>query len=131
MCRAGKETINPYGKFGVSGNAFIDYHQFGEATGRCCVHHLARGLVYSHDLAEIYLRQPSKADAPNVTDMHNRIHKMPAMLGSLDVMKVYRRTDPLHSRTVSRKGKYASIALEAVVDNNYGFDMHHSKFQEL
>ena len=98
VCRAGKETINPYVKllctlkmicFGVSGSAFIDYHQFGETTARHCVHHLARRLVNCRALAEVYLRKPSNTDARRVTSMHNHVHKMPGMLGSLDVMKVY------------------------------------------
>jgi len=48
VCRAGRETINPYVKFlcamkmlcyGVSASAFLDYHQFSESTARRCVHH--------------------------------------------------------------------------------------------
>ncbi len=40
VCRAGKETINPYVCamkmlcYGVSGGAFVNYHQFGETTSR-------------------------------------------------------------------------------------------------
>ncbi len=64
VCRAGKETINPYVKllcalkmicYGISGNAFLDYHQFGETTSRRCVHHLVTDLVTCPELAEVYL----------------------------------------------------------------------------
>ncbi len=131
VCRAGKDTINPYIKlfcalkmicFGVSGSAFIDYHQFGETTERCCVHHFARGLVNCRALAEVYLRKPPNADSRRITSMHNCVHKMPGMLGSLDVTKVYWKNCPtaLKGQFQGRE-KCASIALESVVDYNLWF----------
>ena len=98
VCRVDKETINPYVDllcalkmicYGVSEHAFLDYHKFGETTSHRCVHHLVRGLVSCHELAEVYLRKPSKADARKTTMMHRNVHKMPGMLGSLDVTKVH------------------------------------------
>lgn len=131
VCRAGKETINPYVKllcalkmicYGISGHAFLDYHQFGESTSRRCVHHLVTGLVSCPALAEVYLRIPTKADSIKVTTMHKNVHKMPGMLGSLDVTKVYWKNCPtaLKGQFQGRE-KYASIALEAVVDHNLWF----------
>ena len=129
VCRAGKETINPYVKllctlkiicFGVSGSAFIDYQEFGETAARHCVHHLARGLVNCHALAEVYLRKPSNGDAPRVTSMHDHVHKMPGMLGLLDVMKVYWKNCPTALKGQFRgREKCASLALESVVDDNF------------
>ena len=98
VCRAGKETINPYVKllcalkmicYGISENAFLDYHQFGETTSCQCIHHFVRRLVTCPALSEEYLRKPLKADALNTMNMHKIVHKMPGMLGSLDVTKVY------------------------------------------
>ena len=72
VCRVGKEMINPYAKllrtvkmicYGVSGSAFIHYHQFGETTIRQCVSKLGRGLVECRPLSEVYLRKPSEADS--------------------------------------------------------------------
>ena len=130
VCRAGKETINLYIKlfctkmicFCVLGSAFIDYHKFGETPERCCVHLLARGLVNCLALAEVYLRKPSNADAHRVTSMHDHVHKMPGMLGSLDLMKVYWKNCPaaLKGQFQGRE-KCASIALESVVDYNLWF----------
>ena len=131
VCRAGKETINPYVKllcglkmicYGISGNAFIDYHQFGETTSRRCVHQLVVGLVTCPALAGVYLRKPSKSDAYKVTAMHQEVHKMPGMLGSLDVTKIHWKNCP-----AALKGQYqgrekiATIALECVVDYNLWF----------
>ena len=110
VCRAGKETVNPYVKllcalkmicYGISGNAFIDYHQFGETTSHRCVHHLVTGLVTCPALAEVYLRKPTKSDAHNLTTMHKNVHKMPGMLGSLDVTKVHWKNCP-----TTLKGQY-------------------------
>ena len=129
--RNGKETINPYVKFlcamkmicyGVSGSAFIDYHQFSDTTSRRCVHHLVRGLVTCPALANVYLRKPSKSDARTVTTMHKNVHKMPGMLGSLDVTKVHWKNCPtaLKGQFQGRE-KHATIALESVVDYNLWF----------
>eukprot|EP00804_Cyclotella_cryptica_P015099 CCRYP_000680-RA/>CCRYP_000680-RA protein AED:0.00 eAED:0.00 QI:23/-1/1/1/-1/1/1/26/445 len=131
VCRAGKETINPYVKllcalkmicYGISGNAFLDYHQFRETTSRRCVHHLVTSLVTCPALAEVYLRIPTKADAVKVTTMHKNAHKMPGMLGSLDVTKVHWKKCPtaLKGQFQGRE-KCATIALEAVVYHNLWF----------
>lgn len=131
VCRAGKETIGPYVKllcalkmicYGVSAHAFFDYHQFGETTSRHCVHHLVTGLVSCRALAEVYLRKPSKADAHKVTNLHRDVHKMPGMLGSLDVTKVHWKNCPtaLKGQFQGRE-KCATIALKSVVDYNLWF----------
>jgi hypothetical protein len=142
VCRAGKETINPYVKFlcamkmlcyGVSGSAFVDYHRFGETTSRRCISKLSRGLIECRALSEVYLRKPSKAGARRVTDMHHRVHKIPGMLGSLDVTKVHWKNCSTALKGQSQgKEKYASIALEVVVDYNlyfwhasFGFPPYH------
>eukprot|EP00804_Cyclotella_cryptica_P030944 CCRYP_019607-RA/>CCRYP_019607-RA protein AED:0.19 eAED:-0.03 QI:0/0/0/1/0/0/2/0/206 len=108
--------------YGVSGNAFLDYHQFGETTSRRCVHHLVRGLVTCPALAEVYLRKPTKADALNITTLHKKAHKMPGMLGSLDVTKVHWKNCPTALKGQFQcQEKCATIALEAVVDHNLWF----------
>ncbi len=105
-----------------SGNAFLDYHQFGETTSCCCVHHFVMGLVSCHALAEVYLRKPSKADAHKVTDMHCDVHKMPGMLGSLDVTKLHWKNCPTALKgQFQGQEKCATIVLESVVDYNLWF----------
>ena len=54
--------------------------------------------------------------------MHKNVHKMPGMLGSLDVTKVHWKNCPtaLKGQFQGRE-KYASMALEAVVDHNLWF----------
>jgi hypothetical protein len=103
VCRTGKETINPCVKlrcvlkmicYGISGPAFLDNHQFRETTSCGCVHHLVRGLVSCCALSEVFLREPSKADAGNITTKQHNVQKIPGMLGSLDVTKVHWKSCP-------------------------------------
>jgi hypothetical protein len=103
--------------YGVSASAFVDYHKFSESTARRCIHHLTKGLVTCPLLSGVYLRNASKADAHRVTGMHHHVHKMPGMLGSLDVTKVAWKNCP----------KYATIALESIVDYNLWF--WHASFE--
>jgi hypothetical protein len=131
VCRAGKPTICPYVKFlmgmkmicyGVSGNAFVDYFQMGESTTRKCVSFLTKGLVSCRPLTNQYLRRPTKSDARNIVAMHERVHKIPGMMGSLDVTKVHwKRCPTAWKGQFQGREKVASIGLEAVVDNNLWF----------
>ena len=108
--------------YGVSAHALLDYHEFGETKSHCCVHHLVTGLVSCCALAEVYLQKPSKADAHKVTNMHRDVHKMPGMLGSLDVTKVHWKNCPTALKgQFQGQEKCATIALEAVVDFNVWF----------
>jgi len=129
--QAGNKTINPNVKlpcslkmicYGISGHAFIDYNQFGETTSCCCVHHLVRGLVSCCALSEVYLRKPSKADSCKISTMHGNVHKMPGMLGSLDVTKVHWNNCPtaLKGQFQGRE-KCATITLVSIVNYNLWF----------
>lgn len=98
-----KGNNQPYTKFlctmkmicyGVSGSAFIDYRQFWETTCRCCVSFLAPGLVNCHALSGVYLRKPTKVYSCKINYIHKWVHKIPGMLGSLDVTKVHRKNCP-------------------------------------
>eukprot|EP00804_Cyclotella_cryptica_P019919 CCRYP_007829-RA/>CCRYP_007829-RA protein AED:0.46 eAED:0.46 QI:0/0/0/1/0/0/2/0/182 len=84
--------------YGVSGNAFVDYFQMGETTTRRCVSFLSKEIVSCHSLANRYLRRPLKTDTRNIVSMHERVHKIPGMMGSLDVTKVRRRRFQLHGK---------------------------------
>jgi len=131
VCRAGKPTICPYVKFltamnmicyVVSGNAFVDYFQMGESTTRRCVSYLTKGLVHCHALTDIYLRRPSRSDARKIVALHEQVHKIPGMMGSLDVTKVHwKRCPTAWKGQCQGHEKCPSIGLEAVVDSNLWF----------
>ena len=63
-----------------------------------------------------------KTNTRNIVSMHKRVHKIPGMMGSLDATKVYWKRCPTawEGRFQGRE-KYASIRLEAVIDNNLWF----------
>eukprot|EP00804_Cyclotella_cryptica_P016905 CCRYP_001863-RA/>CCRYP_001863-RA protein AED:0.00 eAED:0.00 QI:239/1/1/1/0/0/2/32/168 len=131
VCRAGKPMICPYVKFlmamkmiccGVSGNVFVDYFQMGKTTTRRCFSFITKGIVSCHPLANKYLRRPSKSDARNVDSMHERVHKIPGMMRSLDDTKVHwKRCPTAWKGQFQGHEKYAGIGLEEVVDNNLWF----------
>ena len=103
VCRAGKPSISPHVKFlcaqkmlcyGISASAFVDYFQMGETTSRRCLSKLTRGMVDCKALANVYLRKPTKSDARNIVRLHEKVHKIPGMMGSLDVTKVHWKNCP-------------------------------------
>jgi len=102
--------------YGVSGNAFVDYFQMGETTTRRCVSYLTKGLIHCHELTDKYLQRPSKSDARKIVALHERVHKIPGMMGSLDVTNCLLEELP-HCDCE----KFPRIGLEAVVDNNLWF----------
>ena len=121
-------SISPYVKFlaaqkvicyGVSFSAFVDYFQMGESTARGCVSMLARGIYECPEIADVYLRDPSKSDAQRIVQMHKEVHGVDGMLGSLDVSKVVWKNCPKALQgQYQGKEKVATIGLEAVADFN-------------
>ena len=94
----------------------------GESTTRRCVSYLTKGLVHCHAPTDIYLRRPSRSDARKIVALHERVHKLPGMMGSLDVTKVHwKRCPTAWKGQFQGREKFPSIGLEAVVDNNLCF----------
>jgi hypothetical protein len=131
VCHADKPTICPYIKFlitmkmicfGVFGNALMDYFQMGETTTRRCVCFLMKGLVNCCALADIYLRRPSRSNTRKIVALHERVHKIPGTMGSLDVTKVHwKRCPTAWKGKFQGREKFPSIGLKAVADNNLWF----------
>jgi len=72
---------------------------------------LVRGLASCCELAEVYLRKPSKADAHKITAMHQNVHKVPG-----------RKNCPTELKgQFQGQEKCATIALESIVDYNLWF----------
>ena len=131
VCRAGKPSISPHVTFlcaqkmlcyGISSSAFVDYFQMGETTSRRCLSKLTRGMVDYKALANVYLRKPTQSDARNIVWLHEKVHKIPGMMGLLDVTKVHWKNCPTAWKgQFQGREKYAGLGLEAVVDNNLWF----------
>ena len=70
----------------------------------------------------MYFRKSLKADARNIGELHNRVHQMPGMLGSLDVTKVHWKNCPITLKgQLQGWEKHPSIRLECVIDYNLWF----------
>jgi len=131
VCRAGKPSIYPYVKFlcaqtmlchSVSASAFINYFQMGETTSRRCLSKLTTGMVQCNALANIHLRKPTKSDARNIVELQQADHKIPAMMGSLDITKVHWKNCPTAWKgQFSRTREITGLGLEAVVDHSLWF----------
>ena len=108
--------------YGVSASAFIDYFQMGETTSRRCLSKMTSGMVCCDALANIYLRKPMKSDARNIVELHQAVHKISGMMGSLDDTNVHWKNCPTAWKGQFQGGKkYAGLGLEAVVDHNLWF----------
>ena len=94
----------------------------GDTTLRRCLSKLKMGMVCCRDLANIYLRKPTKSDARNIVDLHQMVHSIPRMMGSLDVTEVHWKNCPTAWQgQFQHRVKYAGLGLEAVVDHNLWF----------
>ena len=79
-------------------------------------------MVDCNALANVYLQKPTKSDARNIVKLHEKVHKIPGMTGSLDVMKVHWKNCPTAWKgQFQGREKYSGLGLEAVVDNNLWF----------
>ena len=79
-------------------------------------------MVCCNDLANIYLRKPMKSDARKIVNLHEKVHKIPGMMGSLDVTKVHWKNCPTAWKgQFQGREMYAGLGLEAVVDTNLWF----------
>jgi hypothetical protein len=126
--RARKPTICPYVKFlcaqkmlcyAVSSSTFLDYFQMGETTSRRCLLRLRRGIVCCNALSDIYLRKPTKSEGCNIVTLHQDVHNIPGMMGSLDITRVrLMNCFTAWKRQFQGREKFADIGLEEVVDHN-------------
>ena len=80
---------------------------------------LTRGIVECPEIADVYLRYPSRHDARCIVRLHKEQHQIDGMLGLLDVTKIHWANRP-NAWKGHFKGKegYPMIALEAVSDKN-------------
>jgi hypothetical protein len=108
--------------YGCSASAFLDYFQMGETTARESMLRLCNVLSSNHELLEIYLRPMSRADARQISAVHEEQHGVQGMVGSLDCMHVGWKNCPVawQGQTAGKEEK-ATIVLEAMCDHNLFF----------
>lgn len=109
--------------YGTSGSAFVDYFQMGKTTAQLCYMSLVR-VVSNPDgeLSSVYLRNMTRSDARKASALHNEMHGVAGMIGSLDCMHVVWRCCPKGWQgQYSGKEGSPTIVLEAMADYNLWF----------
>jgi Plant transposon protein len=109
--------------YGCSGRAFQDYHQMAPNTFTEGLKAFFRALKADSALQGQYMRAPTKSDIKRITDLHERVHGVPGMLGCLDCLHVYWKNCPVAWQGQFKNGryKYSSVVVEAMVDHNLWF----------
>jgi hypothetical protein len=109
--------------FGVSGQAFCDYFQMGETTAELCCEKVAKAISHFKELKDKYLHSYCHADARHVSALHEAVHGVVGMLGSLDCMNVPWKNCPkaLLGQYMNSKQGHPTIVLKAVADYNLWF----------
>jgi hypothetical protein len=112
--------------FGCSPSAFLDYFQMSESTARQCLLKFCRIVSSNEDLQSVYARKMTRSDARRLSALHEAIHGVVGMIGSLDCMHVGWKNCPVawQGSNTGKSGK-PTIVLEALADHNLWF-WHHS-----
>ena len=106
--------------FGVPVNAFLDYFQLSKTLAKKCYENfvLHIPLIWSAQ----YLALPTKKQIKEIVTLHESVHGVPGMLGSLDCMHTYWDKCPKAYHGVFKgKEKRPSIVLEGACDYNMYF----------
>jgi hypothetical protein len=107
--------------YGVAPHCFADYFQVSQPMARECVKQFIRVIPYLY--SQEFLRLPTPTDLKNVTALHERVHGVPGMVGSLDCMQTRWKNCPIAWQQ-SFKGRskgMSTIVLEAAADYNLWF----------
>ena len=106
--------------FGVPPKTFRDYFQMSKTLARdCCINFFRKiRTIYQEE----YLRTPTKEDLKSITRLHQSVHNVPGMVGSLDCMHTYWKNCPVAWQGSYRGSKSKpSIVLEAMSDHHLYF----------
>jgi Plant transposon protein len=107
-------------------SAFQDYFQMSETMARICLLKFCQIVLRDESLQSVFARRMPRADARTVSAMHEAMHGMPGMIGSLDCTHVCWKNCPIawQGSQTGKEGK-PTIVLEAFADYNLWF-WHHS-----
>ena len=107
--------------YGVAAHTFCDYFQMSFDMAMKCIKQF--DTFMAKEFAAEFLRKPTKKDLMEIVKLHEAIHGVPGMLGSLDCMHVNWKNCPKAWEGSFKKGqgKPNTIVLEAMVDYHLWF----------
>ncbi|KAJ9547806.1 hypothetical protein OSB04_020349 [Centaurea solstitialis] len=68
--------------YGSASDASDEYLRMSETTSRDCLENFCKGIIYLY--MRQYLRKPTASDIQRIYAMHEQVHGLPGMLGSID-----------------------------------------------
>ncbi len=112
--------------YDCSASAFQDNFQMSITTARLCLLKFCRIISTDDSLLSVFARAMTRSDARKVSAVHEEIHGIAGMLGSLDCMHVFWKNCPVawQGSQTGKAGK-PTIVLEGFADHNLWF-WHHS-----
>ena len=86
---SGRYDIAPVAKvlmayYGCSPSTFLDYFQMSQSTARQCFLKFCRIVSSDNDLQSVYARRMTRSDARRLSALHEAVHGIFGMIGSLD-----------------------------------------------
>ena len=103
-------------------NTWRDYFQMGESTGWLAVEMFCLCIAHNPIVHACYLHTYMEEDAKHVSLLHEDVHGIPGMLGSLDCMHVCWKNCPITCQAAYQgKEKFSTLVLEAIADHNLWF----------
>ena len=108
--------------YGCSTNAWRDYFQMGELTGWLTVEMFCSCVAHNFVLCACYLCTYTEENAKCVSLLHEDVHGIPGMLGSLDCMHVcWKNCSITYQGAYHGKEKFSILVLEAIANHNLWF----------
>ncbi|KAJ9551087.1 hypothetical protein OSB04_015132 [Centaurea solstitialis] len=100
--------------YGTASDASDEYLRMSETTSRDCLENFCKGIIYLY--MRQYLRKPTASDIQRIYAMHEQVHGLPGMLGSIDCMHWAWKNCPVAWRGQFHRGDHAgpTVILEAV-----------------
>ena len=113
--------------YGVPSHCFRDYFQMSKTLAKKCCYVFWDTVVQLYQFE--YLRMPTKEDLKNIVRLHEVVHGVPGMFGSLDCMHTWWKNCPVGWKgSFKGKEKHSTIVLEGCCDHHlwlwhaaYGF----------
>ena len=98
--------------YGCSPTAFLDYFQMSQSTAQQCLLKFCLIVSSDSDLRSVYARRMTRSDARRLSALHEPVHGICGMIGSLNCMHVGWKNCPVawQGSNTSKGGGNTSFA---------------------